>query len=58
MPNLGHGTRGRHDGYPRIAGVFARAVFIVDTTGNVTQTELVSEIATEPNYAQARAALS
>lgn len=40
-----------------LAGLFARAVVVVDKTGKVLQTELVSEIANEPNYAQALAAL-
>lgn len=40
-----------------LAGLLARAVVVIDKTGKVIQTELVSEIANEPNYAQALAAL-
>jgi thiol peroxidase len=40
-----------------LAGLFARAVVVIDATGKVTHTELVPEIAQEPNYAQAIAAV-
>jgi len=40
-----------------LAGLFARAVVVLDKTGKVTHTELVPEIAQEPNYAQAIAAV-
>jgi thioredoxin-dependent peroxiredoxin len=40
-----------------LAGLFARAVVVVDATGKVVHTELVPEIAQEPNYAQAIAAV-
>jgi len=41
----------------KLAGLFARAVVVVDDSGNVVYTELVPEIAQEPNYAAALAAL-
>jgi thiol peroxidase len=40
-----------------LAGLFARAVVVVDGKGRVTHTELVPEIAQEPNYAAAIAAV-
>ena len=40
-----------------LAGLFARAVVVFDKAGKVTYTELVPEIAQEPNYAQAIAAV-
>ncbi len=40
-----------------LAGLFARAVIIVDETGKVTYTELVPEIAQEPDYEAALKAL-
>ncbi len=40
-----------------LAGLFARAVVVIDGTGKVTHTELVPEIAQEPNYEQALAAV-
>ena len=40
-----------------IAGVFSRAVVVIDASGNVTYTEQVSEVADEPNYDAALAAL-
>ena len=40
-----------------LAGVTARAVFVVDENDKVTYTELVPEIANEPNYDAALAAL-
>lgn len=36
-----------------LAGLFARAVVVIDKTGKVVHTELVPEIANEPNYANA-----
>ena len=42
----------------RLAGVLARAVVVMDESGNVIYTELVPEIAQEPNYDAALAALS
>ncbi len=41
----------------KLAGVLARAVVVVGADGNVKYTELVSEIAQEPNYDAALAAL-
>jgi thioredoxin-dependent peroxiredoxin len=41
----------------KLAGLFARAVVVVDGSGNVVHTELVPEIAQEPNYDAALAAL-
>ena len=41
-----------------MAGLLARAVVVIGADGNVTYTELVPEIAQEPNYAAALAALS
>jgi thioredoxin-dependent peroxiredoxin len=41
----------------KLAGLFARAVVVVDDSGNVVHTELVPEIAQEPNYDAALAAL-
>jgi thiol peroxidase len=41
----------------KLAGLFARAVVVVDTSGKVVHTELVPEIAQEPNYDTALAAL-
>ena len=40
-----------------LKGVLARAVVVVDGNGKVLHTELVSEIANEPNYAAAISAL-
>jgi thiol peroxidase len=40
-----------------LAGLFARAVVVIDKAGKVVQTELVPEIANEPTYANALAAL-
>lgn len=39
-----------------LAGISARAVVVVDKTGKVTYTELVPEIAQEPDYTKALAA--
>lgn len=41
-----------------MAGLLARAVVVIGADGNVTYTELVPEIASEPNYDAAIAALS
>ena len=41
-----------------MAGLLARAVVVIGADGNVTYTELVPEIAQEPNYDAALAALS
>ena len=41
-----------------LAGLLARAVVVLDESGTVLHTELVSEIAIEPNYDAAIAALS
>ena len=41
----------------KLAGLFARAVVVVDTSGKVVYTELVPEIAHEPDYDAALAAL-
>ena len=40
-----------------LVGLTARAVVVLDTAGKVTHVELVSEIANEPDYAAALAAL-
>jgi thiol peroxidase len=40
-----------------LAGLTARAVIIIDEQDNVVYTELVSELANEPNYESALAAL-
>ncbi len=40
-----------------LAGLLARAIVVVDGSGTVVHTELVSEIANEPNYDAALAAL-
>lgn len=40
-----------------IAGLFARAVVVIDGGGKVRYTQLVGEIADEPDYAKALAAL-
>ena len=40
-----------------LAGLFARAVVVLDGTGKVLHTELVPEIAQEPNYDAALAKL-
>ncbi len=40
-----------------LAGLLARAVVVIDRSGTVVHTELVAEIANEPNYATALAAL-
>lgn len=40
-----------------LAGLFARAVVVLDGKGKVVHTELVPEIAQEPNYQQALAAV-
>jgi thiol peroxidase len=41
----------------KLSGLFARAVVVVDESGNVVHTELVPEIAKEPDYDAALAAL-
>jgi thiol peroxidase len=41
-----------------IAGLFARAVVVVGADGKVRHTELVAEVANEPDYAKALAALA
>ena len=41
----------------KLAGVLARAVVVVGPDGNVKYTELVGEIAQEPNYDAALGAL-
>jgi thiol peroxidase len=41
----------------KLAGVLARAVVVVGPDGNVKHTELVGEIAQEPNYDAALGAL-
>ncbi len=41
-----------------LAGLLARSVIVTDAEGRVLHTELVDEIATEPNYDAAIAALS
>ncbi len=41
----------------KLEGLLARAVVVMDESGKVVHTELVSEIATEPNYDAAIAAL-
>ena len=41
----------------KLVGLFARAVVVVDEAGKVVHTELVPEIAHEPNYDAALAAL-
>jgi thiol peroxidase len=40
-----------------LAGLLARAVVVLDKAGKVVHTELVGEIANEPNYAEALAKL-
>lgn len=40
-----------------LSGLLARAVFVLDETGKITYQELVSEIANEPDYRSAEAAL-
>jgi thiol peroxidase len=40
-----------------LAGLFARAVVVVDKTGKVVHSQLVPEIAQEPNYDQALASI-
>ena len=40
-----------------LAGLFARAVVVLDASGKVVHTELVPEIAQEPNYDKAIAAV-
>lgn len=40
-----------------LAGLLARAVVVIDAAGKVVHTELVGEIANEPNYAAALAKL-
>ena len=40
-----------------LAGITARAVVVIDENDKVTYTELVPEIADEPNYEKALAAL-
>lgn len=42
----------------KLAGLFSRAVVIINAQGNVIYTEQVDEIAHEPNYAAALAAAS
>ena len=40
-----------------LAGLFARSIVVIDKNGKVAHTELVPEIAQEPNYDQALAAV-
>jgi thiol peroxidase len=40
-----------------LAGLFSRAIVVIDETGKVKYTEQVPEIAQEPDYAKALAAL-
>jgi len=40
-----------------LTGLLARAVVVIDTDGKVLYTELVAEVADEPNYEAALAAL-
>ncbi|MEO0444095.1 MAG: thiol peroxidase [Pseudomonadota bacterium] len=40
-----------------LSGLLARAVVVIDTAGNIRYTELVSEVADEPNYGSALAAI-
>jgi thiol peroxidase len=40
-----------------LAGLFARAIVVIDKTGKIVHNELVPEIAQEPNYDQAIAAV-
>ncbi|MEQ1634211.1 MAG: thiol peroxidase, partial [Planctomycetota bacterium] len=40
-----------------LAGLLARAVVVIDGKGNVVHSELVGELANEPNYAAAAAAI-
>ncbi|MCS6894921.1 MAG: thiol peroxidase [Bacteroidia bacterium] len=40
-----------------LRGILARAVFVIDGSGKITYTELVPEIAQEPNYEAALAAV-
>ncbi|MCX7605945.1 MAG: thiol peroxidase [Bacteroidia bacterium] len=40
-----------------LRGILARAVFVIDPSGKITHTELVSEIAHEPNYEAALEAI-
>jgi len=40
-----------------LKGILARAVFVLDPQGQITYTELVPEIAQEPDYEKALAAL-
>jgi len=42
----------------KLAGMHGRAVVVINTDGDVVHTELVSEIANEPNYDAALGALS
>lgn len=42
----------------KLAGLHARAIVIIDENGKITHTELVGEIADEPNYDAALAALN
>ena len=41
-----------------LTGLLSRAVVVIDATGKVIHTEQVAEIANEPDYAAALAALS
>ena len=41
-----------------LAGLFSRAIVVIDPSGRVTYTEQVPEIAQEPDYAKALAALN
>ena len=53
---MGEHDGGRITGGP-LAGLFARAVVVVDENGRVTYTQLVPEIADEPDYETALKAL-
>ncbi|NBT86620.1 MAG: hypothetical protein EBT45_09060 [Alphaproteobacteria bacterium] len=41
-----------------LKGLFARAIVVINAQGQVAYTELVSEVANEPDYAEALKAIS
>jgi thiol peroxidase len=61
LSDFQEGTFGKNNGLEIVdgplAGLHSRAIIVVDENGTVTHTEQVGEIANEPNYESALAAL-
>ena len=41
----------------KLAGLLARAIFVIDTDGKIIHKEIVSEVSSEPNYDAIKQAL-